>query len=428
MALGSFLAAASRMLAITFFSLFLSVILIQLSSGGIGPLDVLSGLQSGFTSLEIGLLGSSHFVGFFVGCWWGPRLIGIIGHSRAFAVFAAAGTIGILAHMLWVDPYIWSAMRILSGMCIAGCFTVLEAWFQAKTDNATRGRTVGYYRLVDLLGGLFSQLLIAVLEPATYMAYNILAIICCASLLPLALTRIPQPPTTAELRLRPRLGLQISPMASAGVVIAGITVASFRMVGPVYGQAVGLTSTQIGLFLALFILGGALAQFPAGLFADRFDRRKVMFAFSAVSIGASLLVIQLAETSAAGLLAGAVIFGAATFPIYSIAAAHANDHVPVNRMVELNASLLFYFAIGAIISPLLVSLLIAGFGASSMFVFIAVAHALLCIYGLVRMTKRRVARRKPFRYMPRTSFVFTRLFKRKSDKDPTRDDNRNKDR
>ena len=80
-------------LLISFAALFLSVILLQLSSGGVGPLDVLSGLQLGFTKQEIGFLGSAHFLGFFIGCWWAPRLMGSVGHSRAFAAFTAAGAI-----------------------------------------------------------------------------------------------------------------------------------------------------------------------------------------------------------------------------------------------------------------------------------------------------------------------------------------------
>ena len=78
-------------LLISFAALFLSVMLLQLSSGGVGPLDVLSGLELGFSTTQIGLLGSAHFLGFFVGCWWAPRLMGSVGHSRAFAAFTAAG-------------------------------------------------------------------------------------------------------------------------------------------------------------------------------------------------------------------------------------------------------------------------------------------------------------------------------------------------
>ena len=53
---------------ISFASLFLSVALLQLSSGGVGPLDALSGIALDFSTEQIGILGSSHFFGFFIGC------------------------------------------------------------------------------------------------------------------------------------------------------------------------------------------------------------------------------------------------------------------------------------------------------------------------------------------------------------------------
>ena len=84
-------------LLISFAALMISVMLLQLSTGAISPLDVLSGIQEGFSKTQIGLLGSAHFFGFFIGCWWAPRLIGTVGHSRSFAVFAAMGTIGAFA-------------------------------------------------------------------------------------------------------------------------------------------------------------------------------------------------------------------------------------------------------------------------------------------------------------------------------------------
>jgi len=104
-------------------ALLLSVILLQLSSGGLGPLDALSGFELNFTTAQIGLLGSAHFVGFFIGYWWAPSLLGAVGHSRTFAAFAATGAIGLLAHMLIIDPTVWAVVRIATGLCVAGCYT-----------------------------------------------------------------------------------------------------------------------------------------------------------------------------------------------------------------------------------------------------------------------------------------------------------------
>ena len=395
---------------ISFAALILSVILLQLSSGGVVPLDALSGLKLGFSATQIGLLGSAHFVGFFIGCWWAPRLMGNVGHSRAFAAFTATGAIGLLAHMLFVEPHAWALMRVATGMCVAGCYTVIEAWLQAKVDNNARARTMGTYRMADMGASLMAQMVISVLEPASYVSYNILAIICCASLLPLTLTTVRQPETPPAPRLRPGLLIRCSPLATAGVLVAALSSASFRMVGPLYGKGVGLDASQIAWFLAAFVLGGALAQYPAGWLADKYDRRHVLIVLSVLTIVACLVTASLDGLSAGGVMLTAFLFGMFSFPIYSVSAAHANDFADSSQRVELSAALMFFYAVGAIAAPLAASALVDHFGPPAMFMLIAAGHAFLIVFGLVRMRTRSAAGpRTRYVWSPRTSFIIGRL-------------------
>ena len=398
-------------------ALLLSVVLLQLSSGGVGPLDALSGFELNFTTAQIGTLGSAHFVGFFIGCWWSPRLLGTVGHSRAFAAFAATGAIGLLAHMLIINPTAWALMRVATGLSIAGCYTIIEAWLQAKVTNQTRGRTMGAYRAVDMGASLASQLMISVLTPASYVSYNILALLCCATLIPLALTKSQPPETPYAPRLRPMLAIQKSPLAATGVVVAALSGASFRMVGPIYGKEVGLEIGQIAYFLAAFILGGALAQFPVGWLADKFDRRKVMIWLSVSAIISCLITIIIGGESTMVIFLTALFFGLTTFPIFSVATAHAHDFAEPNERVELSAALMFFYALGAIAAPLLASNLIEHYGPHALFVMIALAHLLLIALGLNRMLARPTRPdRTSYIYAPRTSFIIGRLLTRKRDK------------
>ncbi len=396
-------------LLVSFAALFLSVLFLQLGSGGIAPLDAISGIELGFTTAQIGLLGSAHFIGFFIGCWWAPRLMGSVGHSRAFAAFTALGTIGILSHMILIDPIAWSILRVMSGLCIAGCYTVVESWLQAKVSNETRGRTMAIYRVVDITGSFFAQLMISVLAPASYVSYNILALICCAALLPLVLTRAAQPAIPEAPRLRPMLALKRSPLAAIGVISAGVTTASFRMVGPIYGIEVGLTTDQVALFLAAFVFGGAFSQYPAGWLADRFDRRWVLIWLSVAAIAACGVTIFAENAGALAVMIVAGLFGFATFPIYSVAAAHAHDFADNAERVELSAALMFYYAVGAIAAPLVVSTLIERFGPSAMFIFVSGVHVALIVFGLARMRIRDTNPKTRYIYAPRTSFLIGRL-------------------
>lgn len=400
-------------LMISFAALFLSVIFLQLSSGGVGPLDAISGLELEFSRQEVGLLGSAHFLGFFVGCWWAPRLMGSVGHSRAFAAFTALGAMGLIGHTMIENAQVWAALRIASGLCVAGCYTVVEAWLNAKVTNKNRGRAMGSYRIVDMGASLCAQLLIAVLPAGHYVSYNLLALLCCASLLPLTLTKSSQPETPDAPRLRPGLAWACSPLAVMGVVIAALSSASFRMVGPIYGQEVGLRIDQIAFFLASFVLGGALAQYPMGWLADKYDRRWVLIWLSAAAVVASSIAIAASGTGTIGVMLAAGFFGFTTFPVFSVSAAHANDFATSEQRVELAAALMFFYALGAIASPWVAASLIDNYGPGALFTFIAIGHLALIGFGVSRMRVRpTLENRTPYVYSPRTSFIIGRLLPR----------------
>ena len=397
-------------LLVTFAALFLSVVLLQLGAGSVVPLDAISGAQLGFSKSEIGLMGSAHFLGFFIGCWWAPRLMGEVGHSRAFAAFVAAGTIGILAHMLLVTPVAWSIMRMAVGLCTAGCYTIIEAWMQAKVTNETRGRAMGVYRIVDICGSLGAQLMIGVLEPGSYISYNLLALFLCSALFPLTLSKTEAPETPPAPRLRPQLAWQRSPLAAVGVVVSGVTGAAFRTVGPMYGQEVGLFANQLAIYLAVYVLGGALAQYPVGWAADKYDRRHVLLALSGVATLACIAAIVFAGFGAWANYVAVAVFGFSTMPIYSVSTAHAHDYASSMERVELSAALMFLYAVGAIASPYVASVLIEDFGPGAMYMMIAVAHVLLIAFGVARMNVRPApGQRTAYTYEPRNSFLTGRL-------------------
>jgi MFS family permease len=202
-------------------------------------------------------------------------------------------------------------------------------------------------------------------------------------------------------------------LAAAGVVVAALSAASFRMVGPLYGQEIGLNVSQIAWFLAAFVLGGALAQYPVGWIADRFDRRWVLIWLSIAAMLSCGVTVLSTGFGTSGIMITAFLFGLTSFPIFSVATAHAHDFAKDSERVELSAALMFFYALGAIAAPYLASVLITAFGPSALFALIALGHALLIIFGLTRMLARPAPLDKTgYVYAPRTSFIIGRLNRR----------------
>jgi MFS family permease len=189
------------------------------------------------------------------------------------------------------------------------------------------------------------------------------------------------------------------------------------MVGPIYGQEVGLTANQIGSFLAAFVAGGALAQYPIGWLADKYDRRWVMIWLSVAAIIACAFTVATAGNGTTSILLAAAVFGLTTFPIYSVATAHAHDFATSEQRVELSAALMFFYAIGAIAAPYTTSALIGFYGPAALFYFISAGHVMLVIFGISRMRVRRAPeKRTRYIYAPRTSFGIGKLLGRSRDR------------
>ena len=102
-----------------------------------------------------------------VGCYLTPKLISRVGHSRAFASLASLGAISAILQMVLPNK----DLR-LSYFC---------SWSLHYYGNMDYNKNVK-------LQGYLEYFKSSLLEPATYVAYNIVAVMCCLSVLPLSLT------------------------------------------------------------------------------------------------------------------------------------------------------------------------------------------------------------------------------------------------
>ena len=402
-------------LLISLSALLLSTLFVQMGIGSLRPFDAISGQALGFSRVEIGLLASGHFAGFLLGCIFSPLLVRRAGHSRAFAVMAGAAVISIIAHPIFPDAIFWTAIRVLSGFSVAGCYTLIESWLQAKITNEHRGRLFSVYRIVDMSGQIMANAIIATLTPASYISYNIIGIVMCFAILPLALTQSKEPELPETTRYEPLFAYRVSPLASLGVIVAGLSTATFGSVGPIYAIAVGLDLSQIALFLVVSVIGGMISQVPAGILADRLSRRSVLLVYSIMaSILCLAMMLPITDLRLLGIplvYVMSFLFGLTTYPIYSICAAHASDFVEHDRMISLSASLIFLYASGAIISPLVAGWIIENFGAAMMFSLISAAHLGLMLYTVYRNFARPAEARRRYAYIPRTSLFIASILR-----------------
>ena len=360
----------------------------------------------GFSSFDIGLMGSAYFAGLIVGCLIWPRAIGTVGHIRTFAALTAIATMTPLVHAIWTAPWIWWGLRAINGLVFAGLFMIIESWLTGASVPENRGRVLGAYAMTNLTVVTLGMQLISVSQPASFELFSLVAILYSLAAVPIALTprSAPQPPQRAKLRLG--WLITVSPAAVYGCFAAGLVNAAFWTFSPLFAQGAGLSIGETAWFMSFAVLGGAVTQWPIGRMSDRLGRRAVAIVVCALAAVSGTLLYVLSNAGRVPLFATGALYGSMAFTVYTLCVAHANDLVHRKRAVEVSSGLLLVFSIGAVLGPMMASAMMQAFGHGGLYLHTALAHASIALVMLLRAQVRPNPPKKrdePFVIVPKTT-------------------------
>jgi MFS family permease len=154
--------------------------------------------------------------------------------------------------------------------------------------------------------------------------------------------------------------------------------------GAVYASQVGMSAERTGLFIAAPTLGAIVLQLPIGRLSDRVSRRSVILLVAALLLGVATALVALRPDHPAELPL-MFLLGGLLYPLYSLAISYTLDWTPVHRTVAASGTLVRVNGAGAIVGPLLASVLMSSFGADWFFGTIIVAVAVVVAFVLLRV-------------------------------------------
>lgn len=360
---------------------------------GTGLLGTLLPLRAGleqFSTLAIGVMGSTYFVGFVCGCLFGPRLIQRVGHIRTFTAMVAIASTMALVHLLAVDASVWWMARAMTGFCFASIYLVVESWINDRATNATRGTILSVYTMINLVAITGGQFLLTLHDPASFPLFVLVSILLSLGAVPVALTRAPTPMPPTAAQVRPLRLYKLSPVGFGGCFAVGLSNAAFWTLAPLFVAESGMEVSRVAEFMGVTIIAGALAQWPFGRMSDRMDRRYVLALASGLAALAGIGLMLASRGWSGALLPSAALFGAFSFPLYSLCVAHANDVMVKEEFVEASSGLLLANGLGAVLAPTLASLAMVQIGPGGLFLYTATIHAAMVVFVLHRMRRRAV--------------------------------------
>lgn len=375
-----------------------------------GPLLGLRAIMEGFSPTVTGVIMSCYFGGFIVGSKITPVMVSQVGHVRVFAALVSIVSASALLHVIYVSPVAWILIRFATGVCFAGLYIVAESWLNENINNETRGKLLSVYMVITLGGMGGGPLLLNVGAPSGFELFILVSILFSIALVPILLTVGPMPAFETPRKVKLADLNKAVPLGMAGCFITGVSNGTIVGIGAVYAVSIGLSLTQVSLFMSTAIWGGVLFQWPIGVISDKLDRRFVLTAVTFTASIIALFALVIRTDSIIGHLSIIGLLGGMSFPMYSLNLSMINDRLPPDQMVAASSSLVLVSGIGAFGGPMVAGCAITYFGASGFLLFLAIIHAALGFYALYRIRSVPtvpINEQGPSVYIARTSFIAT---------------------
>ena len=253
---------------------------------GIGTMMIAHGLQlqvmgirsviENFSVITTGLFMSGYYIGYFVGSKTTPTLVSKVGHIRVFAAFASLASLSALLAVAYVNPFMWTISRFITGISLVSCYVVSESWLNDRATNKNRGQLLSAYMIVIYLGLSIGMLLLNVSDPINYEPFILVSVLLSLALVPILLTKRSAPKfkkigtmSVAEL-------YKISPLGSVSSFCTGIIHGGFFSLIAFYATKANLNLFETSILLFISTISGVLGQWPIGYLSDKYDRRSII--------------------------------------------------------------------------------------------------------------------------------------------------------
>jgi len=356
----------------------------MLGNGLQGTLLGLRATMDGFETYITGIMMSGYFVGICIGSMFSPRLVARVGHIRVFAALASSASIAILIHGLYVNAATWTVMRLLTGFSYAGLYVVTESWLNDRAGNENRGKLLSVYMVIVTLGLGCGQFMLNLADPRKADLFILVSMVVSFGLIPMLLTARPAPAFEMSGKMSLRELFKASPLAVISNALTGVAHGTIFGLGAVYARQTGFSVEAVSVFMACFLFGGLLFQWPLGQLSDRKDRRVVMAGMAGGGMVLTALAVLVPPGNAL-FFAVIALLGGMAMPMYSLCIAYAHDRLEPEQIVAASGSLVMVAGIGLSAGPILVSFLMAVFGPGVFFSGIGGAFALIFLFAVYRM-------------------------------------------
>ena len=322
------------------------------------PLLLLRMKGADVSTTVAGLFAATGWLGIFLMTPFASAVAHRLGRRPAMWIAAGVLTLTAVLFSLSSQLWVWFALNLASGLAMALRWVLAEALIAEFSPPGQRGRYVGIFQTlvsITFIVGPAALVWFGADNPRTLW---IVIAFSAAGLLWTAF--IPKLPPAADADTA-RLGLgglwhalRLHPIIMLAGFVGGFFETGVTSILPLYGLALGLSTSAAALLVSASGLGGVVVMLPAGMVADRFadqaqGRRTLMVVFAAITLVAACTLPFVASTA---WLAWPIVFlwGGAGGSLYTMAMIDIGAREKGITLVSSTAVLVLTYTLGGMVA------------------------------------------------------------------------------
>jgi MFS family permease len=342
----------------------------------------LSNLQ--ISEFIIGLVHTAYSVGFIIGTVKTEAFIEKMGHIRSYIAFGIIFTFCTIGNKYFPSIEGWVLFRLLSGICLAGLYVILESYYLLVSPNEKRGQVLAIYMIALYVSQSVSQFFYDIIPFESELLFWILGCLIFSSCFPMIRLKNPEQQNSAVKLTSVMKNPHLSYLGLHASFASGVILTALYSFLPILAQKLELS---VSVAMSLMILGGLSFQWPVGVLSDRIDRKKLLFAICLLTFIPCIIPFFFSVNSFFSYCL-VTLLGGLSFGLYPVAMTLVCEKKPKEQLTALTGLLILIYSVGMIFGPMLTPFFNQLKDPYGLYLEIIVFSSFLALHGLLVLFKK----------------------------------------
>ena len=305
-------------------------------------------------SFSLGLMSAGFFVSF---------VLDKIGLYRTMFIGIFVQTICVIIMFIYFSPINLIINHFIMGIFGGMIWMTMDTWVNLVSDNANRGKAIGFYNSAITLGFAIGPLFIGIFGTKGTLPI-IIAILLMIVRTPVMIAIKKQVDNVQIPKLEKKLNfsfLKIAPFIFISIFVSGIIDASFAALFPAYMINEFFSDKEIGymFFVGMFI--GVVFQPFVGALTDKLNKRLMIIVFLIFHLIWPILLNNFIYNQLI-IYFSVILWGMASISLYTITLAYLGERVKISELSIATSVFIIIFEFGEFVGPITIGLIMETYG------------------------------------------------------------------